>query len=68
METSTESALWTALRILEERRNLLMKLGDKESARGSETVANLYSERASELILHIETLKNILFATYRDSL
>jgi two-component system, chemotaxis family, protein-glutamate methylesterase/glutaminase len=66
MKDSTEAALWTALRILEERRNLLLKISAKERSTGSRKLAVSYSKRASELELQIEVLKNKLFKTQRD--
>jgi two-component system chemotaxis response regulator CheB len=66
MEASTETALWTALRIIEERRNLLKKIMEKEKSNGSRKVATSYERRADELELQINHLKNVLFALQRD--
>jgi two-component system, chemotaxis family, protein-glutamate methylesterase/glutaminase len=66
MEAGTESALWTAMRIIEERRNLLEKLADKEKINGSKTVAARYKQRIKELTLQIDQLKKVLFATEND--
>jgi two-component system, chemotaxis family, protein-glutamate methylesterase/glutaminase len=63
METSTESALWTALRILEERKNLLRKIGAKEKNNGNRKLAVTYDKRAVELEQQIEQLKKVLFNT-----
>jgi two-component system chemotaxis response regulator CheB len=66
MEASTESALWTALRIIEERRNLLKKLSDKEKQKGSRKAALAYQRRSIELEAQIQHLKKTLFSLQRD--
>jgi two-component system chemotaxis response regulator CheB len=66
MEASTETALWTALRILEERRNLLRKIAADERVTGNRKLAVSYNKRASELEVQIEVLKDKLFKTERD--
>jgi hypothetical protein len=66
METSTETALWTALRIIEERKNLLQKIADKEKTKGSRVVAANYETRIGELEQQMALLKKILFETERD--
>jgi two-component system, chemotaxis family, protein-glutamate methylesterase/glutaminase len=66
MEATTESALWTAMRIIEERRNLLKKLADKESMNGSKTAAARYKQRIKELSLQIDQLKKVLFSSQSD--
>src|SRR5688500_3045138 len=62
MEASTESTLWIALRMIDERKNLLQQIGDKESKKGNRKLAATYSERARELEVHAEKLKEILFS------
>ena len=66
MEASTEAALWTALRILEERKNLLNKLGEKEAKNGRRQLTVSFKKRAKELEVHIFTLKKLLFNTQVD--
>jgi two-component system chemotaxis response regulator CheB len=66
MGASTESALWTALRIIEERKNLLRKIGNKEIQAGSKKVASNYFRRADELQAQIDHLKKVLFSTLSD--
>jgi two-component system, chemotaxis family, protein-glutamate methylesterase/glutaminase len=66
MELTTEAALWSALRIIEERRNLLKALADKEKNRGNKHVARRYRQREKELQLQIEHLKQVLFLTEGD--
>jgi two-component system, chemotaxis family, protein-glutamate methylesterase/glutaminase len=66
MEATTEAALWTAMRIIEERRNLLKKLAEKEKSNGSKTVAARYKQRIKELSLQIDQLKKVLFSSQTD--
>jgi two-component system chemotaxis response regulator CheB len=66
MVLNTETALWTALRIIEERRNLLKTLADKEKTKGNKRVGTRYSQRVKELELQIEHLKQVLFSTEGD--
>jgi two-component system, chemotaxis family, protein-glutamate methylesterase/glutaminase len=66
MEVTTESALWTALRILDEKRNLLENLADKEKRKGSKQTAARYTKRIKELSQQIEHLKRVLFKTESD--
>jgi two-component system, chemotaxis family, protein-glutamate methylesterase/glutaminase len=62
MEANTESALWTALRIIDERKNLLQKIADKERKSGNRRMATHYAKRILELDKQINHLKSILFA------
>jgi two-component system chemotaxis response regulator CheB len=61
MENSTETALWTALRIIEERKSLLTKIADKEKQKGNRKMASSYTKRSAELEKQIDHLKRILF-------
>jgi two-component system chemotaxis response regulator CheB len=67
MEYTTESALWTALRIIEERKNLLRKIEEKEKIRGNRTLATTYHKRAAELEQQIVQLKKVLFSGIKNS-
>jgi two-component system chemotaxis response regulator CheB len=66
MEVSTESALWTALRIIEERKNLLSKIAEREKKYGRNSAARMYSLRVRELEAQIDQLKASLFAVEQD--
>ena len=66
METTTEAALWTALRIIEERSNLLRKIGDKERENGALKMTATYFRRAEELEVQTAHLKNVLFIAISD--
>lgn len=61
-----ESSLWVALRMLEERRQLLDKMGKQERERGWMFSASQKEGRAKELRVHIESLKLLLFETKKD--
>jgi two-component system chemotaxis response regulator CheB len=65
MQASTETALWTALRIIEERRNVLKSLAEKEKGRGS-LARKRYMKRIKELETQIQDLKTVLFNTESD--
>ncbi len=52
-----EETLWTALRMFEERKNLL-----NASAKRGKSGQGFYSERARETDVHIERIRSILFA------
>jgi two-component system chemotaxis response regulator CheB len=60
MSEVLETTFWTSLRMMEERRNLLLKLYKKDSDRGYESSANKHLERAEEMEVHINNLKQIL--------
>jgi two-component system chemotaxis response regulator CheB len=56
-----ENTFWSALRMMEERRSLLLKLHQKDKQRGYLSSANLHLQKAEEMEVHIENLKQILF-------
>ncbi len=60
-----ETTLWTALRIMEERRNLLKKLEDDHAKNGLSTIAKNYKEKADEIQVHVDKMKEVLFASQR---
>jgi len=60
---SFEATLWIALRILEERRNLLKKLGNDHAKRGLSAMAKNYLEKADAIQIHVDKMKEILFAS-----
>ena len=61
-----ESTFWVALRIFEERRNLLNKMADEESGKGWVQSAKNKMQRAGELRVHIERLKQLLYESTDD--
>jgi len=58
-----ENTFWAALRLMEERRALLLRLANRDQERGYSSTAHLHLEKAKDLEQHIENLKQILFAT-----
>ena len=61
-----ENTFWVALRILEERRNLLMKMSEEEQGKGWVRSAENKTQRAKELKVHIGRIKEILFNATND--
>jgi two-component system chemotaxis response regulator CheB len=61
-----ENTFWVALRILEERRNLLNKMADEEYSKGWVSSAKNKKGRADELEEHIGRIKDILFLATDD--
>lgn len=66
METTTEAALWTALRIIEERRNLLANISKKEKNNGNKSFSGRYKDRINELDIQISQLRKVLLNTVGD--
>ncbi|MDZ4807760.1 MAG: chemotaxis protein CheB [Bacteroidota bacterium] len=58
-----ESTLWIALRIMEERRNLLKKMEDDNNKKGLSKMAASYQEKGDDIQFHVDKMKEILFAT-----
>ncbi len=60
-----ESTLWTALRIMEERRNLLKKMEEDADKKGWARMAAGHREKKDELQASVDNLKEVLFATQK---
>lgn len=56
-----EKTLWIALRIMEERRNLLIKMHDDNFRSGLTDIALNYNKKVKSLEEHISKMKEILF-------
>ncbi|MCW3079291.1 chemotaxis protein CheB [Segetibacter sp.] len=56
-----ENTFWTSLRMMEERRTLLMTLFKKDVERGYAKTSERHLGLAKEMEVHIENLKRILF-------
>ncbi|HEY3645182.1 MAG TPA: chemotaxis protein CheB, partial [Gammaproteobacteria bacterium] len=54
-----EESLWVSLRLLEERRNLMLNMARKEKSRRSK---RYYAERAEEVAVHAERVRHLLLA------
>lgn len=61
-----ESTLWTALRIMEERKTLLKKMVTDNTKKGFSKFAKSYREKADEIQTHIDKMKEILFASQKE--
>jgi two-component system chemotaxis response regulator CheB len=55
-----EESVWVAIRMLEERRNLLALMGTHAQEAGNMMIADENKERADDLDQHIEAMKFIL--------
>jgi len=60
-----ESTLWTALRIMEERKTLLSKMENDNAKRGFSTMAKSYKEKADNIQMHVDKMKEVLFASQK---
>ena len=60
-----ESTLWVALRIMEERRNLLLKMEKDHLKKGLSVMAKTYTVKAGSIQEHIDKMKEVLFASQR---
>ncbi len=60
-----ESTLWTALRIMEERKTLLKKMEDDHAKRGFSTLSKNYKEKADDIQVHVDKMKEVLFASQK---
>jgi two-component system chemotaxis response regulator CheB len=58
---SINDTLWVALRMMEERKNLLNKISRQDQTKNLHMLAKLHTERARELEVHINNLKELLF-------
>lgn len=61
-----EDTFWVALRVLEERRNLLTRMAEEEDGKGWVKSSGNKWKRADELETHINRLKEILFQSTDD--
>lgn len=60
MSDTLEETLWVAMRTLEERRNVLLHMSQKETGYGNNRWAGMQEERAEEMKVHIERLRDLL--------
>ncbi|MDQ6815733.1 MAG: hypothetical protein M3040_18535 [Bacteroidota bacterium] len=58
-----ENTFWTSLRMMEERRSLLMKLHKNDLERGYIKTSERHLALAKEMEVHIRNLKQILFTS-----
>ena len=62
-----ESTLWVALRMMEERFNLLRRTGEEEKKKGHVILSKNHLERADEMKIHIRKLKELLFSGQKSN-
>lgn len=60
-----ESTLWTALRIMEERKTLLKKMENDNSKSGFTKAAKEYKDKADNIQGHVDKMKEVLFASQK---
>ena len=63
MNKTLEGTLWTALRMMEERRLLLKKMATEEEGKGWHRSAGQKRAREAEMRQHIDRLREILYAS-----
>jgi two-component system, chemotaxis family, protein-glutamate methylesterase/glutaminase len=61
-----ESALWMSVRMMEEKKNLLLKLRDQDRSRGFTKMSADYEKRANEFEDYIATMKQLMFSLHDD--
>ena len=61
-----EHTLWVAVRMMEERKQMLKKIARENSERGLKQLGTSWQEQAQQLDLHISKLKQLLFAINKD--
>jgi two-component system, chemotaxis family, protein-glutamate methylesterase/glutaminase len=59
---SIEHTLWVAIRMMEERKILLLKMGKEHTGKGLGKLGNDYRERAAQMDIHIGQMKELLFS------
>jgi len=60
MDNHLEETLWVAMRTLEERRNILLQVSQGESDKGNGRRATIQEDRAEEMKVHVERLRELL--------
>jgi two-component system chemotaxis response regulator CheB len=59
---SLESTMWVALRMMEERKILLVRLAKESMSKGLQQLGGTYHEQAEQLDIHVGKLKELLFS------
>lgn len=60
MDSSLEETLWVSMRILEERRSMLENMAHMDRSKGQSRWATLQQERADEMKVHVDRIREIL--------
>jgi two-component system, chemotaxis family, protein-glutamate methylesterase/glutaminase len=66
MNNNLEETLWVALRTLEERRSILVNMSQTEVAKGNSRWGSIQEDRAQEMKVHIERLRELLSQSSRE--
>lgn len=59
-DESVERALWAAMRVMEERGNMIATMAREERERGRDRSASAYDERAEESREHAQAIRKLL--------
>jgi len=62
VDRSVERALWIALRSLEERSALMIKLADLARRRGYESLAQVYEQKSQQIELDVRMVHSLITA------
>jgi two-component system chemotaxis response regulator CheB len=65
-EENIEATLWIAIRMMEERRNLLLAIAEKHRKKGFLNIAQMNTSNALEIENHIKRLREVLFQAQDD--
>lgn len=57
-----EESIWVSIRMLEERRNLLLNMSGREKGGAGSALVSDYHRRAADLAVHVERLKSFLIS------
>jgi two-component system chemotaxis response regulator CheB len=63
---TTEATLWVALRMMEERKTLMLKMLESNKSRQLQKTIHYYENRINELDTHIIHMKEILNSLHKD--
>jgi two-component system chemotaxis response regulator CheB len=65
-DENIEESVWVSIRMLEEKRNLLLLMATRENQSGDTQLAMAYQKRINEVSLHINRLKSFLIKLSED--
>jgi two-component system chemotaxis response regulator CheB len=62
-----ESTLWMALRMMEERKNFMVKIARQHKQKGLAKMAALYDKKVDDISFHISRMKEVLFDAQKET-
>jgi two-component system chemotaxis response regulator CheB len=65
-DENIQQTLWVAIRMMEERKIMLMKISNQHAGKGLHSLHSQLREQAQHLDVHIEKLKDLLYAVNKD--